>query len=70
MSKKEKQINVEIIDEKNSIKNVQINKEIVGSIINENDKFIAKINDDLNYTFKNESDALEQIIKEYNLHQN
>lgn len=70
MSKKEKKINVEVVSETDSIKNVQVNNEVIGSIISENDKIIAKINDDLSYTFKNESDALEQIIKEFNLHQN
>ncbi|USS87701.1 DUF2969 domain-containing protein [Fructilactobacillus hinvesii] len=68
MSRKEKQIELEVVATPEHENLVQIKGQTVGKIVANQDKFDCYVGDQV-FHEKNETDALQQIIREYNLHQ-
>ncbi|WP_413627426.1 DUF2969 family protein [Fructilactobacillus vespulae] len=70
MSRRNKEFEIKVVDDpKNKgIQLVQINNNTVGTISNNEDKFEVVVGDNKFYE-KNETDALHQVIREFNLHQ-
>ncbi|USS86835.1 DUF2969 domain-containing protein [Fructilactobacillus cliffordii] len=68
MSRKEKQIELEVVETPQHENLVQIKGQTVGKIVANADKFDCYVGNQI-FHEKNEADALQQIIREYNLHQ-
>ncbi|USS91274.1 DUF2969 family protein [Fructilactobacillus carniphilus] len=68
MSRKEKQIELEVVETPQHQNLVQIKGQTVGKIVANADKFDCYVGDQV-FHEKNEADALQQVIREYNLHQ-
>lgn len=74
MSKKDKKIEIQMIDHKVSLENnmidgyhLQIGKRLVGEIAELDDKFVAVKNGSVESIFKSLEQAVENIIENYNL---
>ncbi|CAM2794752.1 DUF2969 family protein [Fructilactobacillus fructivorans] len=70
MSRKEKQIGVNIVEdpEEKALKLVQIGGHTVGTIEEKNGKSVCVIGDKT-FHENSEEDAVAEVIREYNLHQ-
>lgn len=74
MSKKDKKIEIQMIDHKVSLENnmidgyhLQIGKRLVGEIAEIDDKFVVVKNGSVESIFKSLEQAVENIIENYNL---
>lgn len=74
MSKKDKKIEIQMIDHKLSLENnmidgyhLQIGKRLVGEIAELDDKFVVVKNGSVESIFKSLEQAVENIIENYNL---
>lgn len=74
MSKKDKKIEIQMIDHKVSLENnmidgyhLQIGKRFVGEIAELDDKFVVVKNGSVESIFKSLEQAVENIIENYNL---
>lgn len=74
MSKKDKKIEIQMIDHKVSLENnmidgyhLQIGKRLVGEIAELDDKFVVVKNGSVETIFKSLEQAVENIIENYNL---
>ncbi|AUC25067.1 DUF2969 domain-containing protein [Streptococcus uberis] len=74
MSKKDKKIEIQMIDHKVSLENnmidgyhLQIGKRLVGEIAELDDKFVVVKNGSVESIFKSLEQAVENIIENYNL---
>ncbi|MCK1239205.1 DUF2969 domain-containing protein [Streptococcus uberis] len=74
MSKKDKKIEIQMIDHKVSLENnmidgyhLQIGKRLVGEIAELDDKFVVVKNGSVESIFKTLEQAVENIIENYNL---
>lgn len=74
MSKKDKKIEIQMIDHKVSLENnmidgyhLQIGKRLVGEIAELDDKFVVVKNGSVESIFKSLEQAVENVIENYNL---
>ncbi|MGT2932789.1 DUF2969 domain-containing protein [Streptococcus catagoni] len=74
MSKKDKKIEIQLIDHSVSLENtmvdgyhLQIGKRVVGEIAELDDKFVVVKNGNVESFFKNLEQAVENVIENYNL---
>ncbi|MGT2887253.1 DUF2969 domain-containing protein [Streptococcus didelphis] len=75
MSKKDKKIEIQLVDHKVSLENKQVDgyhlqmgKRLVGEIAELDDKFVVVKNGVVDSFFKSLEQAVENIIENYNLH--